>query len=76
MTAGEEGRTLSLSMVYETDTLKTRFWTNTLPPRRLTDTLNGRSSSGWSYVDTITAERRIFLIFRRHAYHLIFGRES
>jgi Domain of unknown function (DUF4177) len=63
-------------MVYEVDTLRTRFWSNTLPPRRLTNTLNERTSAGWTYIDTITAERRIFLIFGRHAYHLIFGREG
>ena len=63
-------------MTYEVDTIKTRFWSNTLPPRRLTDALNGRSAAGWTYVDTLTAERRILLIFRRTAYHLIFQRAA
>jgi hypothetical protein len=61
-------------MAYETDTLKTRFWSNTLPPRRLQEVLSNRSGAGWVYVDTITAERRILLLFKRSAYHLIFER--
>jgi hypothetical protein len=61
-------------MTYEVEVLKTRFWSATLPPKRLTARLNNRSSGGWQFSFPITAERRILLFFKRPAYYLIFQR--
>lgn len=63
-------------MHYEVEVLKTRFASSTLPPKRLTDVLNNRSAAGWAFAFSITAERRILLLFKRPAYYLIFSRAS
>lgn len=59
-------------MTYETDVIKTRFWSGTLSERRLAETLNKRTANGWRFTFSITAERRILLIFKRASYYLIF----
>jgi hypothetical protein len=59
-------------MTYDVDLLKTRFWSATLPPGRLAEALNRRAEGGWEFRFSITAERRILLIFKRPMYLLIF----
>lgn len=66
----------SVTKTYEVEVLKTRFWTGTLPPRRLASMLSDRASGGWSFRHSITVYRRVLLVFKRESYYLIFEREG
>lgn len=58
--------------MYEVEAFKERFWSGTINPNRLAEVLNSRAQAGWRYRHTITAGRRVLLMFKRDTHFLIF----
>lgn len=63
-------------MTYDVEVIKERFWSGTLDQKRLTSILNDRADNGWKYDHSLTASRRVLLVFKRDAYFLIFSKEG
>lgn len=63
-------------MQYEVEVIKERFWSGTLDHKRLSGILNDRASNGWDYRHSITANRRVLLLFKRDAHFLIFAKAA
>jgi hypothetical protein len=63
-------------MVYEVATFKERLFSSTLNPEKLAGELNTRAGQGWRLSRTITAERRVWLIFKARTHYLIFERSG
>jgi hypothetical protein len=63
-------------VIYDVDLVTTGFFSGTLNPRKLVETLNKRAGQGWQLTRTIHETKRVFFIFKREAHFMIFERPA
>ncbi len=60
---------------YHIHALTTGFFSGTLNPRKLQDTLNRYGAEGWRFVRSIHETKKVWGIFSRESHFLVFERE-